>query len=109
VVLFLVAPFPLFIILGLPIGGLAILMAFYPVNNRPFSVYLESMIRYMGGTKLYLWRKEHKQVYTDARETVESTDEASATIAQNMHVPTVTKSHLTDLSRNLELNAIEKQ
>ncbi|HMA77641.1 MAG TPA: PrgI family protein, partial [Candidatus Paceibacterota bacterium] len=28
----------LFLFIGLPIGALAILLAFYPVNNRPFSV-----------------------------------------------------------------------
>jgi len=58
VVLFITTPFIIFILLGLPIGGLAVLLAFYPVNNRPFSIYLESMLRFMSGTKLFLWRKQ---------------------------------------------------
>jgi hypothetical protein len=108
-VLFITAPILVFMIVGLPAGVLAILLAFYPVNNRPFSVYLESMLRYMSGTKLYLWRKQQSGIYSGARESAPVTDSASATVAHNMHVPTVNKNHLHDLARNLELTAIEKK
>lgn len=108
VVLFITTPFIIFVLLGLPIGGLAVLLAFYPVNNRPFSVYLESMLRFMGGNKLYLWRKKTTVVYDDAPDAVIN-DQASAALAQNMHVPTVTKSRLSNLAHDLELNAIEHQ
>jgi hypothetical protein len=36
-VIFFAAPFIVFVLIGVPLGGLAILLAFYPVNNRPFS------------------------------------------------------------------------
>lgn len=107
-VLFITNTF-IFLLFGLPIGVLAALLAFYPVNNRPFSVYLESILRYMSGTKLYLWRKQSRAVYSGARSDAEVEDTISASVAHNMHVPTVTKNRLHTLSRNLELTAIEQQ
>lgn len=109
-VLFITTPLIVFVIIGLPIGGLAILLAFYPVNNRPFSVYLEAMLRFMSGTKLYLWRRQNNIVYEDRNEpATENVQPKEAAIDQNMHVPTVTKNHLSNLSHQLELNAIEKK
>lgn len=108
-VLFLTTHFIVFVIIGLPIGALAALLAFYPVNNRPFSVYLEAMLRYLSGNKLYLWRKTSGTIYRNERSTERPSNAREAAVAQNMHVPTVNKQHLSDLSRNLELNAIEKQ
>lgn len=107
IVLFITTPFFVFVILGMPIGGLAILLAFYPVNNQPFSVFLESMLRFMSSNKLYLWRKASSNTYTN--NTNQQTDPIlQAQQVQNVHIPTVTKNKLSNLSRSLELNAIEK-
>ena len=109
VVLFLTMPFLVFAILGLPVAGLAVLLAFYPVNNRPFSIYLESMLRYMSGTKLYLWRKQQTTTYsTRGVSEQETLEPINAIVSQNMHVPTVSKNHLNSLAHDLELNAIER-
>lgn len=109
-VLFITTPLIIFILIGLPIGGLAILLAFYPVNNRPFSVYLEAMLRFMSGTKLYLWRRQNEVVYEDRiAPNATDTQPVNAAIKQNVHVPTVSKNHLSNLSHQLELNAIEKK
>jgi hypothetical protein len=107
-VLFLTTHFIVFLIVGMPIAALAALLAFYPVNNRPFSIFLESMVRYMTGTKLYLWRKQPATELKDVAAVAAPDAETAATVAQNVHVPTVTKTHLTSLSRRLELNAIDK-
>jgi len=107
VVLFITTPFIIFILLGLPIGGLAVLLAFYPVNNRPFSIYLESMLRFMSGTKLFLWRKQSSAIYGQALSN-EVTDPLAAMVAQNTHIPTVTKNRLSNLAHDLELSAIER-
>ena len=107
VVLFITTPFIIFILLGLPIGGLAVLLAFYPVNNRPFSIYLESMLRFMSGTKLFLWRKQSSAIYGQALSN-EVADPQAAMVAQNTHIPTVTKNRLSNLARDLELSAIER-
>ena len=53
--------FFLFILIGLPIGALAASLAFQRVNNRPFSVFLESFFSYLTKDKVYLWKKNAAQ------------------------------------------------
>lgn len=101
VVLFIVAPFIIFVILGLPIAGLAILLAFYPVNNRPFSVFLEAFVTFYNSHQIYHWRKKDHNVYTEA---TEAPAPAAAFVP-----PTVGKKGIHSLSRQLELKAIQKQ
>lgn len=64
IILFFAFPFILFIFFGLPIGALSAALAFYPINNRPFSIILESAVRYFSGAKLYLWHRETQQSIT---------------------------------------------
>lgn len=97
VVLFLTSNFIVFVLIGLPIGGLGALFAFYQVNNRPFSIYLESMVTYGMKSKLYLWRKAGSGVYGGEKE---APAEPVSTI------PQTTKGNLNSLSRQLELRAI---
>ncbi len=105
VALFLTTNFIIFVLIGVPIGGLALLLAFYPVNNRPFSVFLESMVGFARGTKLYLWRKKNTGIYGGESESM--VDPQASTIAQNTYTPTVTRTNLQSLSRRLELHALE--
>lgn len=53
-----------FVFLGLPLGILAFSLAFHRINNRPFSVFLESFVNYMMRKKLYLWKKDRVQIIT---------------------------------------------
>ena len=100
-VLFFMAPLIIFALVGLPIVGLAFLLGFYPVNNRPFSIFLESIVRYAQGTKLYLWRKQGSGVYRQSDETV-------PTQAAGGYVPPANTGSLNSLSRQLELKAIKE-
>lgn len=61
IVLYFTLPFIVFVVIGGPLGGLAGFLAFHKVNNRPFSVFLESVFRYVKNSKLYLWKKEEAQ------------------------------------------------
>ncbi|MCA9366150.1 PrgI family protein [Candidatus Kaiserbacteria bacterium] len=99
-VLFFVAPFFIFVLFGLPIAGLTFLLGFYPINNQPFSIFLESMVGYFRNSRLYLWRKSGTGVYGQ--------DEDEAQSSQSYSVPT-SGSNLTSLSRKLELKAIQRQ
>ena len=102
VVLFLRLPFLLFVLSGIPLALLAGALAFYPVNNRPFSYFLEAIVNYFSGKRLYLWRKE---------EMTYKIDDAKKQ-APELFQPTVrTKKagDLTSLARRLELQAIEKK
>jgi len=98
-VLFFFTPFLIFVLLGVPVGAIAFLLAFYPVNNRPFSVFLESAVRYLQGSKLYFWRKRGTGVYGGG------TDGAGAPA----YLPPSTEGNITSLSRKLELKAIQKE
>lgn len=100
VALFFFTPFIIFVLLGLPIAGITFLLSFYPVNNRPFSVFLESAVGYLRGTKLYFWRKSGTGVYRGAQ-----TEEVGAPV----YTPPQSTSQITTLSRRLEMKAIQKE
>ena len=101
-VLFLTAPFIVFVLVGVPLAGLGVLLGFYQVNNRPFSAVLEAFITYFTNNRLYLWRKSGTGVYHGS----EGVDDAEATLAsynpQN-------GGNLNSLSRKLELKAIQRE
>jgi len=103
VVMFLVLPTILAIILGIPLALLAGALAFYPINNRPFSYFLEAVYNYFVNEKLYLWRRKADVVYTDSR----SKKEEEAIPVQPVNRGTAKKS-LTSLTRALELQALQK-
>lgn len=103
VVLFIVAPFIIFVLIGLPVAGLAVLLAFYPVNNRPFSVFLEALVGYYNGSQIYHWRKQQEPIYKD------NTHQATAAApTSNFVPPPAGKKGINSLSRELELKAIQK-
>lgn len=43
-----------------PVAGLALALAFWKINGKPFVFVLESAVRYYFSEKLYLWRKVPK-------------------------------------------------
>jgi hypothetical protein len=105
VTLFIVGGFFVFLLIGLPLALLAGALAFYPMNNRPFSFFLEAIYNYATGKKLYLWRKNENIVYRQnltpsksASKQIESTDN----LPPNLSRPTVS------LARRLELEAMQK-
>ncbi len=101
VVIFLTLPFILFAIFGIPLALLAGALSFYPVNNRPFSFFLEAIINYMTGDRLYLWRSKEEAVYKITSKTpVETTAPVIRTKKTN---------DISSLARKLELQAIQKQ
>ncbi len=97
-VLFFFTPFIVFIILGAPVVAITFLLSFYPVNNRPFSSFLESAVRYLQGTKLYLWRKNDGVIYG------ENTEASSAPA----YMPPTSSDNVASLARRLEMKAIQK-
>jgi hypothetical protein len=62
IILYVLLPFVIFAIIGLPLGALAGFLAFHRINNRPFSIFLESFLNYMRKGKLYFWQKEEQTV-----------------------------------------------
>jgi len=94
IILYFTLPFILFVIIGLPFGALATSLAFHRVNNRPFSIFLESFVNYTTKTKLFLWKKEKTQVLVEESTTVLPEE-----------VPAYTqKNTINNLSKKLELH-----
>ena len=60
-------PFIAFAFIGIPLALVAVALAFYPVNNRPFSHFLEAMFNFTFRPKRYLWRKERSYVYHEEK------------------------------------------
>ena len=102
VVMFLVLPTFLALILGLPLALLAAALSFYPVNNRPFSYFIEAVWNYVTGTKLYLWRNKADVVYKNREPKKAESVVIAPTNRGNNH------KSITSLTRSLELQALQK-
>lgn len=57
-VLFSLLPKFIAILLSIPIAMLGAALAFFKVNDRPFSLLIEDFIKFYIGARLYIWRKE---------------------------------------------------
>jgi hypothetical protein len=81
------------------VAAFTFILSFYPVNNRPFSLFLEAAVKYLKGNKLYLWRKKGSGVYGQ-----EQTEEITAPV----YMPPAATGHIASLSRRLEMKAIQR-
>ncbi len=65
IILYVLLPFIFFAMIGLPLGALAGFLAFHRINNRPFSLFLESFFTYMRPSSF--WKKEAQTItgYTE--------------------------------------------
>jgi len=99
-VTFFAMPLYIFVILGLPAAILAFLLAFYPVNNRPFSIFLESVVHFYKSNRIYYWRKKEANTYSNVKDIPAETTPVVS--------PTKTSSGINSLARKLELQALQK-
>lgn len=108
VVMFFTLPFIIFVILGIPLAALSGALAFYPVNNRPFSFFLEAIFNYVSRQRLYLWRQKdnivHKSILPKRFVTTNKSN-YSDQLPDNSNVK---KKNITSLARRLELQALQK-
>ena len=101
VVLLFATPLIVFILFGVPVGCMGLLLAFYPVNNRPFSTFLESMLTFYNNAKVYHWHKKANVVYS-AR--------SSSPVQKNPYpIPSKDVRSIRALSRTLEISSIQKK
>lgn len=85
------------IIIGLPILGFALALAFYKVNGRPFIDIVQAWFSYKTGARLYLWkRREATTENIKKRDSVPVVDSPT-------YVPKVSQSKLKDLSWGLDV------
>jgi len=82
------------IIVALPIVVLALALAFYKYNSKPFSSFLESLFKYSTNHKLYIWKKRAKK----PQATVGSSLSSSSSF-----MPQLSQSKLKDLTWELDV------
>lgn len=100
VLFYFTLPFLLFAMFGLPLAALAGFLAFHRINNRPFSVFLESFVTYMRKNKLYLWRKDHEQTVATYHE--------HGVPAVETHTLETNQKRISTLAQKLEFYSLEK-
>lgn len=86
------------ILLIIPVGGLALALTFYRVNNQPFINVVESYLGYAFQSKLYIWKKSAKK--QESKQT---------TAAPASLVPKLSGSKLKDLAWSLDVLDISKK
>ncbi len=102
-VLFISLPFFVFIFLGVPLALLALALAFYPVNNRPFSHFLEAIWRFFSRSREYHWQRKQEMVYKES--SFMSGTVQNPTLSSTL----VGKKDIASIARKLELDAMQKK
>lgn len=107
--IFRLFPFFIAILLIAPVAGLALALAFYQFNNKPFIYTLEAAFIFLTKNKLYLWKKSEPKK-TKAEERAKSTEQA-ADAYNPITVPRLSESRLKDISWGLEVrqDLLDKQ
>jgi len=104
VVMFFTLPLIFFVLFGIPLAVLAGALSFYPINNRPFSYFLEAIFNYTTGQRLYLWKQKSKTVYKSAvPKSISDLDVATPKKPKGKKA-----GGITSLARRLELEALQK-
>lgn len=93
--------FLLALLLIIPVLGFAAALAFYRPNNKPFIDMVESAAIFWLGEKLYIWKKEKKQLAT--RE-VDFTPRSGT----NINLPTLSQNKLSGLNWDLDTKRKQK-
>ena len=83
------------LLIGLPVVGFFLALAFYQSNGRPFILTVESAVKYFFATKLYIWKKAEKKPEAVAVE---------KNTAAELYVPKLSDSKLRDLTWSLDIN-----
>jgi len=104
VAMFLVLPFIFFVLFGIPLALISAALAFFPVNSRPFSYFLQAIYDYFRNKRLYLWRQNSGHTYGSAPQKTISDFGAGAPTPKKV----AGKKSITSLARRLELEALQK-
>ena len=94
-------PFLIAIIFIIPLGALALALAFVKVNNKPFIFTLEAAVKYFIGNKLYLWRKTEKK---ERGKDVRSSNNNATSLEASDFAPRLGESKLKEITWSLDIN-----
>lgn len=88
------------LLLASPIVVLAVALAFYKINNRPFVNTMESAFKYFLKDKLYIWHK---------KEPGEGEREEKETKFSSLVVPNLSGNKLKDMNWELDVKKKEDE
>jgi hypothetical protein len=86
-----------------PIVVLALALAFYKINNRPFVHTMESAFKYIVKDKLYIWHKK------EPSEESEQSEGSSGKKYSSLVVPNLSGSKLKDMNWELDVKKKEDE
>ncbi len=98
---FTLLPLYLAVLCMLPVIALALALAFYKVNDRPFIVVIEHAFGYFFGNKLYLWKA--RKAGDPATGQAAPVATANPAMLTTLGVPKLSNSKLKDLSWSLNI------
>lgn len=87
-----------------PIVLLALALAFYKINNRPFIYTLESAFKYATKDKLYIWNKKEIDEEESAKNKNHTKERYSSLV-----VPNLSSSKLKDMNWELDVKKKEDE
>ena len=91
--------FPIFIaiLIATPIIALALALAFYKINKRPFVFVLESAFKYILSNHLYVWKsKDIKQIKKEIKKNPELQN-------SQVQIPKMSGNKLKDIAWSLDI------
>lgn len=92
-----IIPFPFWIIVSLFFVAMALALAFYKLNNRPFIEVAQSFLSYYFKNKLYIWQRTPPTQKKPAAPVVPKPPKEGQSEKQ------VTGKTITDLAQNLDI------
>ena len=93
-------PFYLGVLIIIPLMALALALAFYKVNERPFIEVVQSAIKFSLSDKLYVWQKKKPKQQEKKEET---TQETISNVSITKGGPQLTSNRLRDLALDLDI------
>ena len=85
----------------LPVAALALALAFYKYNGKPFAFLMESAFKYFFGSKLYIWKKVENVPVAKKRKILPSEG------APDLFIPKLSDSKLKELTWSLDIKQAE--
>ena len=94
-------PLVIAIFLAIPAVALAVALAFYKINNRPFVLVIESAFKYILSNRLYIWRsKDIKQIIAEKNK---ADGIISSKVKSEVNIPELSGNRLKDIAWSLDI------
>ncbi len=101
-------PIVVALLLAAPVAGLAVALAFYKVNGKPFIEVLEAGFNYYAGGKLFLWKRREMgaEEKTAAAAAAAAADTAARGAGAARGTPKLTRGKLSELAWSLDVKPV---